>query len=106
MFIRNTREEAVLRTVTTEQEDKDEKDRYTANNSYVRSQKRFHNDDVPVFVDFIFTALVVMFNITIFVLFVWALVFGITDINNNGFNVWAVVWIVLGAIGVISFIRR
>lgn len=36
---------------------------------------------------------------------VWALIFGIIDITHVGPNFWNIVWIVLGAIGVLNTLR-
>ena len=33
---------------------------------------------------------------------IWALVFGIVDITQHGANGWAIFWIVLGGVGILS----
>lgn len=47
--------------------------------------------------------LAIMLNLAVLSLSIWALVFGIIDIATVGANFWAVVWIILGVIGLSSF---
>jgi hypothetical protein len=48
--------------------------------------------------------LAIIFSLVVFGLSVWAIVFGIMDIVNVGWNGWAVAWIVIGSFGVLSAI--
>ena len=79
--------------------------------SFVRKQK---SENIliaiimtPVIIVATLLSIVVVFIMALFPLIkiglgIWALVFGISDLVNVGFNGWAVAWIVVGAILILS----
>jgi hypothetical protein len=54
----------------------------------------------------LFAMLSWLFTVALFGLAVWALVFGIVDLNTVGFNGWAVAWIVIGILGILAMMKK
>jgi len=109
MFIRTTTEEAEKR----EQEQqkiidsiknsaKNDQHRHTAQRTSFNSYRPSRAAETGAFA--LVITLTILFSLIFLALSIWAITFGIMDINNNGVNTWAVIWIILGSIGILSIV--